>query len=163
MFFRMRITSYTVFFCITYVLIFKTGFTESRCFYPWITFQKHCYMFGFNKKTWFDSKVECNKYNSYLARVETPAEDNWIIQQILALSKNTARYLWIGGNTLRKVGDWRWESTNEKVGYTFFYPLEPNSPTTERCLCYFSNRKKMLYWGDYICNGKIGFICERDN
>ncbi|XP_048731123.2 perlucin-like protein [Ostrea edulis] len=161
MFFRMRITSVTVFSCIAYVLIFNTGFTESKCVYPWVEFQNHCYMFGLDTKTWFESKVECNKKDSYLARVETPAEDDWIIQQIFALNK--VWYLWIGGNTLRKVGDWKWESTNEKVGYRFFHSSEPNKPATERCLGYFSHHKKLLYWGDMTCTNKVGFICERDN
>ncbi|XP_062619888.1 perlucin-like protein [Saccostrea cucullata] len=145
-------------FCIVFSFV-AVGFAESMCNYPWIKFSGHCYMFGVDKKTWFESKVACNTKNAYLATVETPKENDWIIQQLFALSKES--YFWIGGNTLRKVGDWIWESTNEKIGYTFFHPTEPNDPTKERCLFYFLHDKKAYYWGDGACRGKLGYICEK--
>ncbi|XP_062589126.1 perlucin-like protein [Saccostrea cucullata] len=117
-------------------------------------------MFGNDKRTWFESKVVCNTKNAYLAKVETPRENDWIIQQLFALNKGLH---WMGGNTLRKVGEWKWESTNEKIGYTFFHPTEPNSPTSERCLCYFTDDKNAFYWGDFQCSAKLSYICERDN
>ncbi|XP_061166780.1 perlucin-like protein [Saccostrea echinata] len=141
----------------------------------------HCYMFGLDKKSWFESKVACNTKNAYLAKVETPRENDWIIQQLHALSKEFSSIIsffqhnsfytkyklpwifWIGGNTLRKVGDWKWESTGENIGYTFFHPTEPNSPTVERCLCYFPDDSNAFYWGDFTCSSKQGYVCEKDN
>ncbi|XP_062619886.1 perlucin-like protein isoform X1 [Saccostrea cucullata] len=148
-------------FCVVYGFFVAVGFAKTLCSFPWIEFNGHCYMFGTDKKSWFESKVACNTKNAYLARVETPRENDWIIQQLFAL--NNLWYWWIGGNTLRKVGDWKWESTNEKIGYTFFYPSEPNRPTIERCLCFFNHDKKAFYWGDATCSGKLGYICEKDN
>jgi hypothetical protein len=67
---------------------------------------------------------------------------------------------WIGLTDALVEGRWVWETTQTPPSFTDWSPGEPNDAGHhEDCAYMYSNH---FHWNDTPCNGKMGFICEKE-
>ncbi|OQV13091.1 hypothetical protein BV898_12633 [Hypsibius exemplaris] len=113
--------------------------------------------------SWRQAKIECEKLNSTLASVRSPA-DLVCIQDVIQFS---GKPLWIGLEEVwsSEIGNYTWRWMNGDVltsNWNNWSPGEPNYLTTIRdsCVEMYSNGK----WNNVNCNDngpRNGYVCEK--
>ncbi|VDI24698.1 neurocan core protein [Mytilus galloprovincialis] len=126
------------------------------CQKDWIRYMGHCYLFVYKKVTWNTAKNECQHKGGYLVKVESAAENSWLI---LALNAE----VWIGLSDIRTEGQWRWTSDNTDTSFSYWLSHEPNGGHRENCvnICKALCGHNIYGWNDLPCNYQLGYVCEK--
>ncbi|XP_076084331.1 perlucin-like protein [Mytilus galloprovincialis] len=122
----------------------------------WVTFSGHCYWFVYRKVTWNIAKINCQQKGGYLAKVDSGAENSWLISKLKA-------GVWIGLNDIQTGGHWRWTSDNTGLSTSYWQSPEPNGRRAENCVNYCKKicEQKTYGWNDLPCDYPIGYVCEK--
>ncbi|XP_052086302.1 perlucin-like protein isoform X2 [Mytilus californianus] len=70
---------------------------KRTCPQDWMFFMDHCYLFVYKKVTWNTAKNECQQKSGYLVKVESVAENSWLISALNA-------EVWRGLNDIQTEG-----------------------------------------------------------
>ena len=66
--------------------------------------------------------------------------------------------IWLGGSDREVEGEWRWESSAERIDMNKFWESgQPNEIGDQNCLYMLSVR-----FGDFKCSFRLPFVCEFD-
>ncbi|XP_063406023.1 CD209 antigen-like protein E [Mytilus trossulus] len=122
----------------------------------WVTFSGHCYWFVYRNVTWNIAKKNCQQKGGYLAKVDSGAENSWLISKLQA-------EVWIGLNDIETEGQWRWTSDNTGISSSYWQYPEPNGERTENCVnfCKKTCQQKAYGWNDLPCDYPTGYVCEK--
>ncbi|XP_060084538.1 perlucin-like protein [Ylistrum balloti] len=134
---------------------------SEACEMGWIRFQRDCYYFSSDKRTWRSALTQCHNMGGHLARIYTTEENRFV--------ENTARNrndggpydgYWLGGSDLRNEGVWEWHETQKEIGPVFWHQSEPNSFQGEQdCLQLFVHHG--FQWDDEVCTFLRHYVCEK--
>lgn len=132
----------------------------------WVKYSGHFYLYGEEKLTWEDAKLECQKKCANLVTIETKEESDWMAATFLNDDCLSNIYFyctaWTGGNDLAIEGQYVWDASNTSMVFTNWYVSEPSigypSLAADRdCIDILRNGK----WNDQSCLTLNEFICER--
>ncbi|XP_063438496.1 perlucin-like protein [Mytilus trossulus] len=139
--------------------IIKKGMQE-RCSPGWKQFNKHCYMFRYDRLTWQQAKHECENYKAHLVKIETSKENRWIGNEITISASSSHGQLWTGLNDLSSEGHFTWVLDKSSFGFSNWKRGEPNNGSgVEDCGSIHTNCQST--WNDAPCAYKTGYICEK--
>uniref|UniRef100_K1QUK2 Aggrecan core protein n=1 Tax=Magallana gigas TaxID=29159 RepID=K1QUK2_MAGGI len=101
----------------------------------WVEYSGHLYLYGEEKLTWEDAKLECQKKCAHLVQIETKEESDWLAATFLNDDCLSDIYFyctaWTGGNDLDIEGQFVWGHSNTSMVFTNWYVTEPsiNNPS----------------------------------
>ncbi|CAG2250586.1 unnamed protein product [Mytilus edulis] len=103
-----------------------------------------------------NQKMNASKKGGYLVKVESVAENTWLISALHA-------DVWIGLNDIEKEGEWRWTSGNAGIPFSYWLSGEPNSGRRENWAHYCQTGCGFIAygWNDLPCSLPQGYICEK--
>lgn len=130
--------------------------TASFCDTGWMLFSGSCYSLRRQLKTWHNAMLDCSNNDGYLVRIETVTENEYI----KSLARQTSTHdFWIDGTDADVEGSWKYGSTGSILGFTDWYPGEPNDDQNQDCAGLY--RSYNFRWEDGFCNGTRYYICEK--
>ncbi|XP_054575249.1 C-type lectin domain family 7 member A isoform X2 [Eptesicus fuscus] len=83
-----------------------TGVLSSSCPPNWIAHENSCYLFGTSLNSWNESKRQCSQLDSYLLKIDSSKELEFIAKQVSSQPENS---FWIGLSRPQAEGPWLWE------------------------------------------------------
>ncbi|XP_020655518.3 asialoglycoprotein receptor 1 [Pogona vitticeps] len=134
----------------------KSNGTKSGCCpKDWRSFQESCYWVSRTTASWDDAKRNCERMNSHLVIINSPAEQRFIIQQKrpgftwIGLTDVTRVWKWVDGSdyTLNKE-DWAEGQPDHWYGH--------NLGGGEDCV----HMTRLGPWNDNHCSRQLLWICE---
>ncbi|XP_051828478.1 low affinity immunoglobulin epsilon Fc receptor isoform X3 [Antechinus flavipes] len=129
------------------------GSVCTNCPEGWQFFQKKCYFFGKESKTWSQAKFACINLQGRLVSIKSREEQSF-------LTKNANnKGCWIGLRDLDIEGEFQWMD-GSPLNYTNWSPGEPNNQGQgEDCVAMRPFNGK---WNDAYCRGyQDSWICEK--
>ncbi|KAL4237403.1 low-density lipoprotein particle receptor [Mactra antiquata] len=122
--------------------------------------QQSCYHFSQDEKSWLSALVACQRlFSANLAEIENEQE----FQYLQGKSFQRGEKYWIGGDDLQVEGDWRWQSTGQKIPLHIDWWLSgnpSNSYAEENCL-ELNYQSHQSYLNDLRCYISNRYICEK--
>ncbi|XP_077971212.1 uncharacterized protein LOC144425647 [Styela clava] len=115
------------------------------------------------KKAYHEAKYFCESLGGYLAKVDRQ-EITDVINETIEINY-THPYI-IGGNDIRKEGDWKWQDGTDVImrdeeGYQNWKSNQPNNAGgDEDCMLV---GRTTYRWVDSSCHEKLNYICQTDN
>ncbi|XP_060082004.1 perlucin-like protein [Ylistrum balloti] len=142
------------------VLLFLTlGQVLANCPNGWTAHGESCYHVSRDVASWVEALKMCEVHGSYLVRVETAFEDNFLASMIRSLQNHVHTY-WMGGSDWTTEGEWTWEPQGAPFVYTNWYRHQPdNHAGQDNCLA--MEGSSFYKWTDENCQDKYRYICER--
>ncbi|XP_060528302.1 lectin subunit alpha-like [Cylas formicarius] len=117
---------------------------------------KKRYLLSYDKKTFYDALLECQRVDMELATIESPEEKE----------KTTANVIicWLGGLRSSDTADeFNWVSTSKKMIYSNFHHGEPNNAKgNEHCVNVYTTNNT-IGWNDDNCDMVIHYMCQIPN
>ncbi|XP_036609980.1 low affinity immunoglobulin epsilon Fc receptor [Trichosurus vulpecula] len=125
----------------------------TNCPENWQLFQKKCYFFGNEPKTWSQAKFACINLTGRLVSIKSKEEQAFLTQ------KANKKSSWIGLRDLDIEGEFLWVD-GSPLSYSNWSPGEPNNQGQgEDCVLMRANNGR---WNDAYCRGQQdGWICEK--
>ncbi|XP_020833791.2 low affinity immunoglobulin epsilon Fc receptor isoform X1 [Phascolarctos cinereus] len=129
------------------------GSVCTNCPEDWQLFQKKCYFFGKEPKTWSQAKFACINLQGRLVSIKSKEEQDFLTQR--ANKKGS----WIGLRDLDIEGEFIWMD-GSPLNYINWSPGEPNNQGQgEDCVMMRANNGR---WNDAYCRGQQdSWICEK--
>ncbi|XP_052072827.1 perlucin-like protein [Mytilus californianus] len=142
-----------IFFAATLTVL---SYTTVCCWeLSWNTYKGMEYALVTTKSTWIEAQRYCSQHVGVLAQPESADINNYLKS---LTDKKT--WLWIGASNLPDKKTWEWHNPLKAITYSDWQSSQPDANSTQNCLLYwFSNEG--YKWGDYYCNKKFGFLCQR--
>ncbi|XP_033753199.1 perlucin-like protein, partial [Pecten maximus] len=131
------------------------------CEVGWLEFQRDCYYFSDDKRTWNSALTQCHNMGGHLARIYT-TEENRFIQDTARNREDGGSYdgYWLGGSDIRNEGVWEWHETRKEIGPLFWHQSEPNSFQGDQdCLQLYVHHG--FQWDDEVCAIPRHYVCEK--
>ncbi|XP_068506892.1 uncharacterized protein [Syngnathus scovelli] len=117
----------------------------------WLEYNKHCYFFGKDLKTWWDARVECAFKGAHLTTILDRREQDWL------QSKKGGARAWIGLRRETTGKPWQW-ADGTSFSYSAWNVGEPNNVGgNEHCVEMFP----WGHWNDVPCHNLFPYICKR--
>ncbi|XP_037115757.1 perlucin-like protein [Syngnathus acus] len=119
----------------------------------WPEYNKHCYFFGNDRKSWWDARLECASKGAHLASILDQREQDW-----LQSLKKGAR-AWIGLRRETTGRPWQWADATPFY-YSAWNGGEPNNlGGKENCV----EMWPLGHWNDFPCALNLkSYICKRE-
>ena len=129
--------------------------------------EAHAYLFCSTALPWPTAASQCAFYEMRLTRIESPAENSWLIQRASKILVPTAfENFWLGGATVGATGTWSWPDgtvlwTGGAGGaaaqgvYVAWRASNPSSNTSGACMYMGSSG-----WQDTSCSHARDYVCE---
>ncbi|XP_038629989.1 C-type lectin domain family 4 member E-like [Scyliorhinus canicula] len=132
--------------------------SESLCPRGWKAHNQKCYNFSADKRNWNTAKHQCESQNSHLIIINTPEEENSIVEFIKAKKED----YWIGVTDGAEEGKWKWVD-GSTASYLNWQKDQPdNSQNNEDCVTISEDiRDGTFGWNDDNCGKDYPFICEK--
>nr|BAA19863.1 Incilarin C [Meghimatium fruhstorferi] len=132
--------------------------SDGECPLGWKEFQDHCYAFFEEKVNWLVAGPACDVYNSYLVKIDSAAENEWLVSQLKSLNfKDT----FTGGSQRLHTFSWEWVPSLEKFGsYSNWLAGEPNFGSGVETVLQFWSANNYK-WNDVRPSRELTFVCER--
>ncbi|XP_043835690.1 low affinity immunoglobulin epsilon Fc receptor isoform X1 [Dromiciops gliroides] len=129
------------------------GSVCTNCPEDWQLFEKKCYFFGKEPKTWSQAKFACVNLQGRLVSIKSKEE------QIFLTQKSNKKGSWIGLRDLDIEGEFIWMD-GSPLGYSNWSPGEPNNQGQgEDCVAMRGINGR---WNDANCRGQQdSWICEK--
>ncbi|EPQ10842.1 C-type lectin domain family 7 member A [Myotis brandtii] len=136
------------------IVLGTMGVLSSSCPPNWIAHENSCYLFGTSLNSWNGSKRQCSQLDSYLLKIDSSKELEFIVKQV---SSKPANSFWIGLSRPQAEGPWLWED-GSKFSPNLF---EIRSTVTEensshKCVWIHAS---IIY--DQLCSVPAYGICEK--
>ncbi|XP_068950199.1 low affinity immunoglobulin epsilon Fc receptor isoform X1 [Petaurus breviceps papuanus] len=125
----------------------------TNCPENWQLFEKKCYFFGKEPKTWSQAKFACVSLQGRLVSIKSKEEQAFLTQ------KANKKGSWIGLRDLDIEGEFVWMD-GSPLNYSNWSPGEPNNQGQgEDCVAMRANNGR---WNDANCRGQQeSWICEK--
>uniref|UniRef100_A0A4X2JUS3 C-type lectin domain-containing protein n=2 Tax=Vombatus ursinus TaxID=29139 RepID=A0A4X2JUS3_VOMUR len=129
------------------------GSVCTNCPEDWQLFQKKCYFFGKESKTWSQAKFACINLQGRLVSIKSKEEQAFLTQ------KASQKGSWIGLRDLDTEGEFTWVD-GSPLTYSNWSPGEPNNEGEgEDCVAMRAYNGR---WNDAYCRGQQdSWICEK--
>lgn len=88
------------------IVLGTMGVLSSSCPPNWIAHESSCYLFGTSLNSWNESKRQCSQLDSYLLKIDSSKELEFIAKQVSSQPDNS---FWIGLSRAQAEGPWLWE------------------------------------------------------
>ncbi|XP_054575250.1 C-type lectin domain family 7 member A isoform X4 [Eptesicus fuscus] len=88
------------------IVLGTMGVLSSSCPPNWIAHENSCYLFGTSLNSWNESKRQCSQLDSYLLKIDSSKELEFIAKQVSSQPENS---FWIGLSRPQAEGPWLWE------------------------------------------------------
>ncbi|XP_054447411.1 C-type lectin domain family 7 member A-like isoform X2 [Pteronotus mesoamericanus] len=130
------------------------GVVSSSCPPNWLAHENSCYLFSTTLATWDSSKRKCSQLGSYLLKIDSSEELEFITNEVSPYPHNS---FWIGLSRTQSGGPWLWED-----GSTFSPKLFPVRSTATQ-----ENSSHLCVWihmsivYDQDCSLPSHSICEK--
>uniref|UniRef100_A0A674A584 C-type lectin domain-containing protein n=1 Tax=Salmo trutta TaxID=8032 RepID=A0A674A584_SALTR len=112
-----------------------------------------CYYISPDKKTWDESRKDCQARGATLVIIDSREEQ--------ALIKTFNKKAWFGLTDIEVEGTWRWVD-GTPLTTSYWNKGEPNDMQGEDCALVDNTLKDpVVAWNDVPCNHKNDWICER--
>ncbi|XP_021351526.1 perlucin-like [Mizuhopecten yessoensis] len=120
-----------------------------------------CYRFHHVELSWPESVTFCKATGSYLVRVETEAEHDFLKLKAKEMLGTYPLYsFWIGATDAVENGKWLWADILTRLVYTKWALGQPNNSPGEDCAgLYYQGGYD---FGDWVCRTLLHPICEAD-
>ncbi|OXB52606.1 hypothetical protein ASZ78_010480, partial [Callipepla squamata] len=129
----------------------------TRCPAGWRQFDKTCYYFSTEKKSWVEARAACSMLGAHLAIVNSEMENKFLANHIMEI-----RAFWLGLNDMHQEGDWQWldgqalslsyVSEQFAVPKLLYFPrLAPKKPSTAPLVT-------LLWWSVEEKGTERGFV-----
>ncbi|XP_013404168.1 C-type lectin domain family 4 member D-like isoform X1 [Lingula anatina] len=141
--------------------------TDIQCASGFEKFQRSCYKFVREEKTWQQAQNDCRTMGANLVSIKSWEEQKFILDHIAAHKDlfPSAHGFHAGATDAAMEGIWQWVSDGSLVqgylGWDFFNPGHQNGGTGQNCLLLYAPRKYL--WHDAPCSYKAHSICEIQN
>ena len=131
--------------------------TPCTCDQGWDVFGDHCYFYSTDKESWNDAEEYCQEEGGHLASVNTPAIQEYVLDELTRRSMNSA---WFGGNDIEEEGVWMWTDSTpwEFTSWGPGQPSNANGGGNQDCLQYDMEWK----WDDVECSWNKPFVCGKN-
>ncbi|XP_054447412.1 C-type lectin domain family 7 member A-like isoform X3 [Pteronotus mesoamericanus] len=136
------------------VVLGTMGVVSSSCPPNWLAHENSCYLFSTTLATWDSSKRKCSQLGSYLLKIDSSEELEFITNEVSPYPHNS---FWIGLSRTQSGGPWLWED-----GSTFSPKLFPVRSTATQ-----ENSSHLCVWihmsivYDQDCSLPSHSICEK--
>ncbi|KAL7841431.1 hypothetical protein SRHO_G00251220 [Serrasalmus rhombeus] len=119
--------------------------------HQWWYFASSIYFISLERKTWDESRHECNKKQGDLVVINSKEEQEFVKKLASSIGQNT----WLGLTDRHSEGSWKW--VDEKLMTTGYWNVgQPNNDDgTEDCVSVFSGG-----WHANPCHQQMHYICE---
>ncbi|XP_013404172.1 C-type lectin domain family 4 member D-like [Lingula anatina] len=141
--------------------------TDIKCAFGFVKFQRSCYKFVIENKTWQQAQHDCRSMGANLVSIKSWEEQKFILDHI-ATHKDlfpSSQGFHAGATDTAMEGIWQWVSDGSLVqgylGWDFFHRWYQDGGRGSNCLLLFAQRKYL--WHDELCNNKAHSICEIEN
>jgi len=111
------------------------------------------------KVGWNDAEDSCLEYDAQLISIHNNITNQLILN---AAKKVYDQYIWLGLNSLDKIGSYKWSDGTPR-NYDNFTKLSAN--TTEKplklmnkCVAFDTKNGEWVY---HSCNEKLGYYCQK--
>ncbi|XP_060515798.1 C-type lectin 37Db-like isoform X3 [Cylas formicarius] len=137
--------------------LWKSRDTESR----------NRYYVSNGKTNFFQALVDCKSIGMELVSIQTPEEEELIINAIKAKKPVGGPYngYWTSGTKLTDIQSthFYWLSTGTRVVHSNFAKGQPdNAGKSEHCLqLFFDSNGNAAYWNDINCKTDLSFVCQK--
>ena len=130
---------------------------STGCPQGFIQYGSLCYNFNTTLVSWFEARDTCQRLGAILAEPKTVGENTFIKDLFI---QNGGSNTWLGASDLGQEGQWRWESSGDRMsGFNNWWPGQPdNSRGVQDCLLMYKNRN--YTWDDSHCDGQASFVCQ---
>lgn len=107
--------------------------------------------FGGSRNDWYDGRDYCAARGYHLAKVETEAEDDWMMETGFAFGGD----YFIGLSDEDAEGEWVWTDSTVATWFNWVGG-EPNGERSENCV----EVRTLGGWNDRPCSYDRRFVCE---
>lgn len=130
-----------------------TGMFCTRCPAGWQQFDKTCYYFSTEGKSWVEARAACSMLGAQLAIINSELENKFLANNIMEI-----RAFWLGLSDMQREGDWEWLD-GQSLSISFWRKGEPNNVGQhgEDCATISSSG----LWNDVTCTSHEAWVCER--
>uniref|UniRef100_U3FVH4 C-type lectin 1 n=1 Tax=Micrurus fulvius TaxID=8637 RepID=U3FVH4_MICFL len=133
---------------------------DHHCPSDWYSFDKFCYKFIKQWKSWNDAEASCTRLqnSSHLASIHSQAEI-FRVQKVIFM--NTVLYddVWIGLSDPWENGTWVW-SDGSAYDYTSWVSEKPSAVDEEQHCVHLSSSSRYREWEAATCESNNYFICK---
>ncbi|XP_071164168.1 perlucin-like isoform X1 [Mytilus edulis] len=141
-----------VFFQIYFFTVF------CNCPSGWSRHDQSCYHVSRDSASWAEAMKMCEIHGSFLASIETVAEDQYM-KTLLGAQRHTSSF-WLGGSDWDNEGEWKWEPHAIQMKFTNWHKGQPdNSGGKEHCLSV--HRSYRYEFVDNNCHDSQHYLCEK--
>ncbi|XP_013404171.1 C-type lectin domain family 4 member D-like isoform X4 [Lingula anatina] len=141
--------------------------TGIQCASGFVKFQRSCYKFVREEKTWQQAQHDCRTMGANLVSIKS-----WEVQKFIQDHTAANKDLFPndlgfhgGATDTAMEGIWQWVSDGSLVqgylGWDFFHGRHQDGGRGENCLLLYAGRKYL--WHDEPCSYKTHSICEIEN
>lgn len=135
-----------------------------RCPNGFVGFGESCYKFVKMATSWMEAKVLCETMNSHLVEVESPYEEQFIIERVFIVDPDLqeAQALWLGASDLMNENEWVWMHSKKVMGY-HNWNYDPEIAMAKghgRCLAMQTH--PTISWVEAKCDERFNFVCEHE-
>ncbi|VDH99766.1 Hypothetical predicted protein [Mytilus galloprovincialis] len=141
-------------------VFFQIYFLTVLCNCPsgWSRYEKSCYHVSRDSASWAEAMKMCEIHGSFLAGIETDAEDQYI-KTLLGAQRHSTVY-WVGGSDWDNEGEWKWEPHAIPFNFTNWHKGQPNNVGNyEHCLAL--HRVYHYEFADNNCHSPQHYLCEK--
>ncbi|XP_042347054.1 galactose-specific lectin nattectin-like [Plectropomus leopardus] len=121
----------------------------------WAAFDKKCYQFHMDHKTWGEAEHFCTTIGGNLPSIHSDFEYQVLRAGILRAS-GAHTNIWVGGYDATHEGIWLW-SDGTKFDFNGWGKGEPNNSGGEHCMEMNFNGQDII--NDMRCDRKKAFVC----
>ncbi|KAL1279900.1 hypothetical protein QQF64_014500 [Cirrhinus molitorella] len=131
---------------------------RQRCPAGWETFERICYKFFDDLKTWAEAEKQCVDLDGNLASVHSQATHNFLKDFVRGHGRRIPR-VWIGAYDATQDDIWFW-SDGSRFDYNNWQTGEPNNYRgPEQCVEMSSGGGQR--WNDAQCSTQLNFVCKK--
>jgi hypothetical protein len=127
----------------------------------------HAYLFCSTASAWSQGKTRCSFYQMSLAKIESPGEDSWILNQAHDIrDPRPLTFFWIGASSVDSPGIWHWpdgaafwrgDANGSQVDDSYFNWRTFNPFNIKGATCVFMDNNG---WEEGDCLIRRGYVCE---
>jgi hypothetical protein len=128
---------------------------QAQCAPGWTFYGSHCYAATSGSSDLNKARMEATLAGGYLTSIGSAAENNFVWTTFVSLPGNS---FWIGLNDIASEGTFVWDSA-EPVGYTNWWPGEPNNSNNEDGVHMIPNGPGGM-WNDNNVNASFYGVIE---
>jgi len=145
------------------LLVTVVGGYTIRCPNGFVGYDKSCYKFVKMGTSWMEAKVLCETMDSHLVEIESPLEEQFIMQRVYFIQPDLQdSSLWIGASDLMNENEWVWMHSKKRLGYRNWNMNRAEALEQGHGRCLAMQTQPYFAWTEVGCDETLSFICEHE-